>query len=122
MARQKLIPLIVCALMATPAVTRAADDDPSAARSAGSLATWPAWPVSTSLRATIGAWARRCGWPAPQYLTDADWPVDVPGSIPGSIEQALTVLAEGFGSAAARPRIVISANHVIVVSEFGGDR
>jgi hypothetical protein len=122
MARQKLIPLIVCVLAATPAVAQAANDNPSAGRSAGPSKSGPAWPVSTSLRATIGGWARRCGWPAPQFLTDADWPVDVPGSIPGSIEHALTVLAQGFGSAAARPRIVISANHVIVVSEFGGDR
>jgi hypothetical protein len=79
----------------------------------------PPWPVATSLKATLVSWARREGWPSPQFLTEADWPVDVPGSIPGSIEDALRVLAEGFGHAASRPRIEISANHVIVVSEIG---
>ena len=44
------------------------------------------WPVAASLKSTVRNWAQRVGWPAPQFLTDADWPVDVPGSIPGSIE------------------------------------
>jgi len=79
------------------------------------------WPVATSLRTTVAAWAHRLGWPAPQFLTDADWPVDVPGAIPGSIETALAVLLQGFGDAASHPRIVVSANHVIVVSEAGAD-
>jgi len=77
--------------------------------------------VTASLKTTLRNWAQRQGWPTPQFLTDADWPVDVPGSIPGSVETALKVLAQGFGRAASRPRIEISANHVIVVSETGAD-
>jgi hypothetical protein len=88
---------------------------PAAVSDAGS------WPVVTSLKATIQDWARRAGWPAPQFLTDADWPVDVPDSISGSIEQALKVLAQGFGRAAARPRIELTGNHVIVVTERGAE-
>ncbi len=79
------------------------------------------WPVSASLKTTLGNWAQRAGWPAPQFLTDADWPVDVPGSLPGSIEEALKLLAEGFGRAAARPRIELTVNHVIVVTEIGAE-
>jgi hypothetical protein len=80
-----------------------------------------AWPVTTSLKSTLRAWAARQGWPAPQFLTDADWAVDVPGSIPGSIEDALKLLAVGFGRSATRPRIEITGNHVIVVSEVGAE-
>ena len=80
-----------------------------------------AWPVVTSLKTTLSSWAEREGWPAPQFLTDADWPVDVPGSIPGSIENALKVLAQGFGRSATHPRIELSANHVIVVTERGAE-
>lgn len=79
------------------------------------------WPVAASLKATLRSWAQREGWPAPQFLTEADWPVDVPGSIPGSMEIALKVLIQGFGHASSRPRIEITANHVIVVSETGAE-
>jgi hypothetical protein len=81
----------------------------------------PSWPVATSLKATLRIWAQRLGWPTPQFLTDADWPVDVPATIPGSIEEALRTLAAGFSRAASRPRIEISGNHVIVVSEIGAE-
>jgi hypothetical protein len=77
------------------------------------------WPVAISFRNTLKAWARRQGWPAPQFLTEADWPVDIPGSVTGPIENALRILAEGFAKSPTRPQIEISANHVIVVSEFG---
>jgi len=120
MVRPKLIPLIVCALVATPIAAQAGVGISTG--NAGPSARGASWPVATSLRTTIDNWARRQGWPVPQFLTDADWPVDVPGSIPGSIEQALTVLVDGFGHAAVRPRIQLFANHVIVVSEIGADR
>jgi hypothetical protein len=57
----------------------------------------------------------------PQFLTEADWPVDVPGSIRGSIEDAFKILAAGFGKSPTRPRIELSANHVILVSEAGAE-
>lgn len=79
------------------------------------------WPVATSLKATLRAWAQRQGWPEPQFLTQADWAVEVPGSIPGTIEDALKELAEGFGKSSIRPRIEISANHVMLVSEIGSE-
>ncbi len=79
------------------------------------------WPVETSLKRTLRVWAGRQGWPAPQFLTEADWAVDVPGSIPGSIEDALKALAAGFGKSPTRPRIEISANHVMLVSEVGAE-
>jgi hypothetical protein len=79
------------------------------------------WPVETSLKNTLRVWARRQGWPAPQFLTEADWAVDVPGSIPGSIEDALIALAEGFGTAPMQPRIELTANHVMLVSEVGAE-
>jgi hypothetical protein len=79
------------------------------------------WPVATSLKSTLRNWAQRAGWPAPQFLTDADWPVDVPGSIPGSIEQALKLLVQGFGRAVSRPGIELTVNHVIVVTEGGAE-
>ena len=91
-----------------------------APRTAGASAA-AAWPVATSLKVTLRNWAQRKGWPAPQFLTEADWVVDVPGVIPGSIEVALRILAEGFGGASSRPRIQVSANHVIVVSEIGAE-
>ncbi len=77
------------------------------------------WPVETSLKTTLRIWTHRQGWPSPQFLTEADWPVDVPGSIAGSIENALKILAEGFSKSPVRPRIELSANHVILVSEAG---
>lgn len=77
------------------------------------------WPVTTSLKSTLRAWAQRRGWPAPQFLTDADWAVDVPGSVSGSIEDALKAVAEGFSQAPTRPRIEVTGNHVILVSEVG---
>jgi len=114
MIRTPLVVLIAGALALPPTMAGAAD--PAAGKvGAGS------WPVAASLKATLTAWARRQGWPAPQFLTDADWPVDVPGSVGGSIETALKVLAQGFGRAASRPRIEISANHVIVVTETGAE-
>jgi hypothetical protein len=122
MARHTLIPLVVYALMTTPVVAHAGEGNHPAERRAGAGGNGQSWPVATSLRSTVTAWARRQGWPAPQFLTDADWPVDVPGSISGSLEHALRVLAAGFGGAAAHPRIVIAANHVIVVSELGDGR
>jgi hypothetical protein len=79
------------------------------------------WPVATSLKSTLRAWAQRQGWPAPQFLTEADWAVDVPGSISGSIEDALKALAEGFGQSPTRPRIAVTGNHVILVSEVGAE-
>ncbi len=79
------------------------------------------WPVAASLKSTLRAWAQRQGWPAPQFLTQADWAVDVPGSIPGSIEDALKALTEGFGRSLSRPRIEVSANHVMIVSETGAE-
>jgi hypothetical protein len=115
MVRHAPIALFAGLLWLAPIAARGDADGASSSASA-------VWPVATSLRATIVDWSRRAGWPAPQFLTDADWPVDVPGTISGSIEQALTVLVEGFGSAAARPRIVLAANHVILVSDSGEDR
>jgi len=79
------------------------------------------WPVAVSLKTTLRIWARRQGWPTPRSLTEADWAVDVPGSIPGSIEDALNALAAGFARSPTRPRIEISANHVILVSEVGAE-
>ena len=79
------------------------------------------WPVATSLKSTLRTWAQRQGWPAPQFLTPVDWAVDVPGSIPGSIEDALKALTEGFGKSPSRPRIEVSANHVMLVSEIGAE-
>ncbi len=114
MIRTSLVLLVVGALMLPSDRAGAADQDPG---KAGGIT----WPVATSLKTTLRSWAQRQGWPAPQFLTDADWPVDVPGSIPGSIESALKVLAEGFGHASSHPRIEISVNHVIVVSETGAE-
>jgi len=119
MSRQALILLVVCVFATTPSVVEAANGNPA---DPGSSESSPAWPVAASFKATIGSWARRQGWPAPQFLTDADWPVDVPGSIPGSLEHALEILVQGFGSASLRPRIAISANHVIVVTAVGADQ
>ncbi len=79
------------------------------------------WPVQTSLRNTLRIWAQRQGWPAPQFLTEADWAVDVPGSVSGSIEDALKAVAEGFSQAPTRPRIAVTGNHVILVSEVGAE-
>jgi hypothetical protein len=79
------------------------------------------WPVHTSLKATLQEWAHLQRWPAPQFLTQADWPVDVPGSIAGTIEDALRALAEGFAKAPVRPRIEVSSNHVLLVSEVGAE-
>jgi hypothetical protein len=84
-------------------------------------ATSITWPVQTSLKNTLRDWAQRQAWPAPQFLTEADWAVDVPGSISGSIEDALRAVAEGFGEAQTRPRIEVTGNHVILVSEAGAE-
>jgi hypothetical protein len=79
------------------------------------------WPVQTSLKNTLHVWAQRQGWPAPRFLTEADWAVDVPGSVAGTIEDALKALAEGFGQSPTRPRIEVTGNHVIMVSEVGAE-
>jgi hypothetical protein len=79
------------------------------------------WPVQASLRTTLRSWAQRQGWPAPQFLTESDWPVDVSGSVTGSIEDALKALAEGFSQAPVRPRLSVTTNHVILVSEAGAE-
>jgi len=112
MIRMSSVLVIASGLALSPAWTVAADPATAPART---------WPVAASLRSTLRAWAAREGWPVPQFLTDADWPVDVPGSIPGSVETALKILAEGFGRAATRPRIELSVNHVIVVTELGAE-
>jgi hypothetical protein len=100
-------------------------------RDAASSKLWPSsamsaqaaprshWLVRTSLRVTLQEWANRQGWPAPQFLTLGDWPVDVPGSIEGTIEDALRALVEGFAKSSIRPRIEVSTNHVMLVSEVG---
>ena len=79
------------------------------------------WQVAVSLKTTLQDWARREGWPPPQFLTETDWAVDMPGSITGSIEDALRALGEGFGKAPVRPRIEVSENHVILVSEVDAE-
>jgi hypothetical protein len=119
MVRRSLIVMLGSVLGLTPALGASAGRDVETPPAAASAVSSSAWPVATSLRTTLRDWARRQGWPAPQFLTDADWPVDVPGAIPGSIETALKALAEGFGRASSRPRIELSINHVIVVSEKG---
>ncbi len=104
--------LLIAAALALPADWAHAVDQ--------TVVTVPAqrWDVATSLKATLTSWARREGWPAPQFLTDADWPVDVQGSLPGTIEGAIRALVEGFSRAPIRPRIELSVNHVIVVTEM----
>jgi hypothetical protein len=122
----KILVLTAGALALSTAIAEASESSvPKASRSVA-LGTArapvaPSWPVATSLKATLRIWAQRLGWPTPQFLTDADWPVDVPGMIPGSIEEALRTLAAGFSRAASRPRIEISGNHVVVVSEIGAE-
>lgn len=76
-----------------------------------------AWPVAISLKSTLREWALRANWPPPQFLTDSDWPVDVPGAIPGTIQAAIQALPQGFSRASSRPRIEVTENHVILVSE-----
>jgi hypothetical protein len=107
-------------LLAIAAMTLGTDVPAVAGQDADKTAE-TTWPVAASLKATLRSWALREGWPAPQFLTDADWPVDVPGSVPGSMETALKMLVQGFGHASSRPRIEITANHVIVVSETGAE-
>lgn len=119
MVRKSLIVMLGSAIGLTPVFGASAGRDVEKLPVAVPVVSSSAWPVATSLRATLHDWARRQGWPAPQFLTDADWPVDVPGAIPGSIETALKALAEGFSRASSRPRIELSINHVIVVSETG---
>jgi Toxin co-regulated pilus biosynthesis protein Q len=121
MIRQTLIVLIASGLALPSAIAQVPNSGGGRTAASGTSTASPAWPVRTSLKATLGAWAQRQGWPAPEFLTDADWPVDVPGTIPGSFEDALRILTQGFGRAATRPRIALSANHVIVVSELGAE-
>ena len=120
MVRQSLALLLVSALPLMPAIAG------TSVGAAPNVVAMPEprpapWLVVGSLKATLKSWAQREGWPAPQFLTDADWPVDVPGAIPGSLEEALRTLAQGFGRAASRPRIELTGNHVIVVSEIGAE-
>jgi hypothetical protein len=122
----KILVLTVGALALSTAMAEASESSEGEASKSVASGTArapvaPAWPVAKSLKATLRIWAQRIGWPTPQFLTDADWPVDVPGTIPGSIEEALKTLAAGFSRAASRPRIEISGNHVIVVSEIGAE-
>ena len=136
MVRLKILPLLASALTTlsavahgSPAIGIPGSTATVSAKFTGAspvlpTSTIPAsapWPVETSLKSTLRVWAGRQGWPAPQFLTEADWAVDVPGSIPGSIEDALKVLAEGFGKSPTRPRIEISTNHVMLVSEVGAE-
>lgn len=114
MIRQSLILLLASGL-----ALGGARAEPSTTTTA--VASPATWQVAGSLKTTVRNWAQRSGWPAPQFLTDADWLVDVPGAVPGSIEEALKALAEGFGRAASRPRIEVTVNHVIVISEIGAE-
>lgn len=114
MIRMPVVLMMTGTLLLVANGAGAADQDSARAPAA-------AWPVTASLKSTLSCWAQREGWPAPQFLTEADWPVDVPGSIPGSIESALKVLVQGFGRAPSRPRIELSVNHVIVVTEAGAE-
>lgn len=119
MVRQSLVVVFVSALGVSASAGLPITQGPlSGSPAAASQAPWP---VAASLKVTLGNWAQRAGWPAPQFLADVDWPVDVPGSIPGSIEEALKVLAQGFGRAATRPRIELTLNHVIIVTEIGAE-
>ena len=118
MIRPLMVLLMGCALAAPGARADEVADRPLPVTRAP-LHTMPipsAWPVAGSLKATLGNWAKRQGWPAPQFLTEADWPVDVPGSLPGSIEEALKMLLAGFDKAPLRPRIQIASNNVIVLT------
>jgi hypothetical protein len=119
MVRQSLIVALVSALGIPANAGTAISQAPLSASTAATIQA--PWAVAGSLKTTLRNWAQRAGWPAPQFLTDADWPVDVPGSIPGSIEEALKLLAQGFGRAAGRPRIELTVNHVIVVTEIGAE-
>jgi hypothetical protein len=121
MVRRSLIVMLGSVLGLIPALGASAGKDVETRPAAAPALSSSTWPVATSLRATLRDWSRRQGWPAPQFLTDADWPVDVPGVLPGSIEDALRALAEGFSRASSRPRIELSVNHVIVVSETGAE-
>ena len=114
MIRKPLVLLALAAMMLGTDMTAVAGQDVGKAAET-------TWPVAASLKSTLRTWAQREGWPPPQFLTETDWPVDVPGSIPGSIETALKLLVQGFSRASSRPRIEISANHVIVVTETGAE-
>jgi hypothetical protein len=120
MIRQSLALLLASGLPLAPVAAGMPGSGTSEATAISESRSAP-WPVAGSLKATLKDWARRAGWPAPQFLTDADWPVDIPGSIPGSLDDALRVLVQGFGHAASRPRVELTGNHVIVVSEIGAE-
>jgi hypothetical protein len=118
--------LLVWALVAETAVAQQTSTTGPASRPTTIAPSAPStapvtWPVQTSLRNTLRVWAQRQGWPAPQFLTEADWAVDVPGSVSGSIDDALKALALGFAQAETRPRIEVTGNHVILVSEVGAE-
>ena len=131
MVRPKILLLLASALLAHALQAQAASVNANGGGKATVLPKAPApsftipasapWPVATSLKSTLRVWAHRQGWPSPQFLTEADWAVDVPGVIPGSIEDALKALAEGFEKSPTRPRIEISTNHVMLVSEAGAE-
>lgn len=118
MLRPKMIVVLATAL-ATPSALAQGTAASVVTHSAAAEPTALDWAVTASLKATLRTWAARQKWPAPQFLTDADWPVDVPGSVRGTIEEALKALVAGFDKAPVRPRIEITGNHVIVVSEAG---
>jgi hypothetical protein len=118
MLRPKMMLLLATALAAPSALAQGEN----AGALTQAVAVAPAaleWTVTASMKTTLRTWAARQKWPAPQFLTDADWPVDVPGSVRGTIEEALKALVAGFDKAPVRPRIEITGNHVIVVSEAG---
>jgi hypothetical protein len=126
MVRLKFLPLVASALIGSVTYAQGGVVTQTSDAATPALVTLAApaaesWPVETSLKTTLRIWTQRRGWPAPQFLTEADWPVDVPGSIAGSIEDALKTLAEGFGKSPTRPRIELSANHIILVSEAGAE-
>ena len=119
MLRPKMILVLATALAAPSALAQGTD----AGTVPHAVTVAPAaldWTVAASLKATFARYGRlgRNGR-QPQFLTDADWPVDVPGSVRGTIEEALKALVAGFDKAPVRPRIEITGNDVIVVSEAG---
>ena len=118
MLRSKMM-LVLAAVLAAPSALAEGVDAGAVTHPIAMAPAAPDWTVTASLNTTLRTWAARQKWPAPQFLTDADWPVEVPGSVRGTIEEALKALVAGFDKAPVRPRIEITGNHVIVVSEAG---
>jgi hypothetical protein len=102
---------------AKPAEATPLEPRPMVAATPGSTAEAATWRIQGSLKSTLRAWAQRKGWPMPHFLTNADWVVDVPGTVTGSIEEALKALADGFSQSPSRPRIEVTGNDVILVTE-----